>query len=54
MSGEHREPRGCAQRGEGDVRPLSEHALKVRVRATSTSLRQSSIGAEIVLRSALA
>jgi hypothetical protein len=41
------------QRGEGDVRPLSEHALKVQVRATSMSLRQSSIDAEIVLHGTL-
>ncbi len=54
LSGEHGEPSGCAQRGQGDVRSLREHALKVGARGTSTRLRQSSIDVEIVLRGALA
>ena len=40
--------------GQGDVRPLREHALKVRPRSTSTSLRLSTIDAEIVLHGILA
>jgi hypothetical protein len=49
---EHDKRNRCAQRGQGDVRPLREHALKMGARGTSTSARQSSIDVEIVLRRA--
>ena len=39
-------PTCCAQRGQGDVRPLRDNQPKVRVRPTSRTVRQSSIDAE--------